>query len=799
MRKLLQCKTSGLNGVAHLNQSALLCELERIYNWSTQLSQRYTGFRKFEEMEQASLNEAKNMFRQLKGLKRTCSQTEQSDSAGSILQQMLSQFFMERIEATELQRLGNLATQLQSGVQAAKKNIAAAMVKELEFVFENYDYVLAIKLVGICMDSRVDISPDIINSVLHTARNMQDAIAGLKLGNSEKEESQTQITSNKNTLEPSIRQKLKTKVQGKSKNPKSLNKFSKKYFSCSKNYSFNIKFNKSKLNNINNISLDEIPANILKLLSLGGNFIYQKINKNQSICNFLKMKNQIENHLITMKLDTKYLNNLSVIYSNRIEKSCDRKDFREKLFKPVTDFLISKNLIIKNADKNMGLTIMPLTWYNNQVMAHLNDQTTYEEVESIDLFRIWSELSFAINDLKKLPFKPERLKEKSFEVPKFYVMPKLHKNPVKTRPIVPNYNWVTTEVAIWLHKQLWPYVKNCEWIVENSLQVVKEVDELNLIENPLIYSIDVESMYTNIDIGEGLRTIRKLLLLKGCDNYLSIVIIRLLSWVLRNNYFMYDNKSYKQVKGTAMGSNVAPSFANLFMLFYELKMFEVIEKPILYKRYLDDILIVCNSEENFKLMFEYMQNMTPSLKFTYVRAVKKLNFLDLSIYLVDPILQPGLLAYNLYQKPDKRELYLHPDSEVKNSIKFGWITGENIRLLRNSSCKRAYKKSMKDFIIELEANGYTYNVIKKYVKYSYKHRHLVFQTLEKKDLSTAKFIVMESDSCSKLYNEFTRKINLFYEMNIIVVEKNYNKLIDDLNRASMKVLEEVSSKTSKNV
>ncbi|MGL6130111.1 MAG: hypothetical protein ACRCZ9_00680 [Fusobacteriaceae bacterium] len=47
-----------------------------------------------------------------------------------------------------------------------------------------------------------------------------------------------------------------------------------------------------------------------------------------------------------------------------------------------------------------------------------------------------------------------------------------------------------------------------------------------------------------------------------------------------------------------MGSNVAPAFEFIHVS-YEVKMFKAVKKPLLYKRYLDDILVMVSSEQEF--------------------------------------------------------------------------------------------------------------------------------------------------------------------------------------------------------
>jgi hypothetical protein len=77
--------------------------------------------------------------------------------------------------------------------------------------------------------------------------------------------------------------------------------------------------------------------------------------------------------------------------------------------------------------------------------------------------------------------------------------------------------------------------------------------------------------------------------------------------------------------------------------------------------------------------------MSPSLKFTYVKCVNTLAFLDLKISLNKKFEREGKIDYELYRKPCNNNIYLNPETSVKPATKFGWLTGENIRLLRVSS------------------------------------------------------------------------------------------------------------------
>lgn len=703
------------------------------------------------------------------------------------LEPYLSTFFLTHLTPDEYETVRLNTTQFLSFIKQTKLTVANKLLSEAQLLYNHAELYITINLLSILVKNEIVIDDYVRCTVKKYVEKFRMGITDIRLAavSKPKIEKKEEIDKVLNPAPIKVKPKMVLKKPiTKWAKKKELNKKPTSYFS--KNNLFVLKFHKNYKNKTNNISTVEIPDEILKLLSFGGNFILFKNNINDNLANLLLIKEKMLKIIKKENLNDSYLIANYNIYIEKIKNKYLKYDFNiNNTFKKVFKFLERHKLIVKHSDKNMGLTIMPLQWYNAEVNRHILDDNFYVKQEP-DLNSIWLDLHEIIAELTKLPFTVKSLQKGIYNVLNFYVIPKLHKNPVKTRPIVPNYNWVTSKISIWLHEKLWPYVEACDWIVDNSLSVIHKLDNLTLTKKLFVYSIDVESMYTNIDILEGISIIRSFLCRKGREPRSTALIIKLLKWVLTNNYFCYDKQSYRQIKGTAMGSNVAPAFANLFMLYYEENLFKIVKKPQVYMRYLDDILVGCDSEEEFFNLYGTMQKMSPSLKFTFVKCEKYLNFLDLKLSLNDT--HYSNINYSLFEKPNSRHLYLHPDSLCKDSVKYGWITGENIRLLRNSNSKHSFNKSMKKFIDELKMTNYASNIIDKYVKYKYKHRHLVYHKVDIKNLDDVKFLVIPADSLGKLQNNFVRKIKKFYEINFCLVEKNFPKLIDDLNRTSIKVL-----------
>lgn len=108
--------------------------------------------------------------------------------------------------------------------------------------------------------------------------------------------------------------------------------------------------------------------------------------------------------------------------------------------------------------------------------------------------------------------------------------------------------------------------------------------------NSYFFSMDVDSLYTNIDIPAGLQAVRKIFQKYPDPKRPDDELLHLLEINLKRNDLMFNGKFYLQIKGTAMGKQFTPAYANIFMANWEEEVFVKCEKkPFFYLRYLDDI------------------------------------------------------------------------------------------------------------------------------------------------------------------------------------------------------------------
>ena len=64
--------------------------------------------------------------------------------------------------------------------------------------------------------------------------------------------------------------------------------------------------------------------------------------------------------------------------------------------------------------------------------------------------------------------------------------------------------------------------------------------------------------------------------------------------------FSFNNSMYRQIDGVAMGSPFGPTLANIFVGYYESKLFNVISKPNVHCRYVDGTFSLFHKETDFQ-------------------------------------------------------------------------------------------------------------------------------------------------------------------------------------------------------
>ena len=189
--------------------------------------------------------------------------------------------------------------------------------------------------------------------------------------------------------------------------------------------------------------------------------------------------------------------------------------------------------------------------------------------------------------------------------------------------------------------------------------------------------MDVRSLYTNIPRSDGLAAIRFFLEKNPSANRPDDdTIVRLTDLVLSLSAFSFGDKFYRQSKGVAMGTEMGPSYACIFMGYLETNILSSCGtlQPIILKRYIDDYFgITAGTEEQVHTLIQKFNNFHPAVKVTHEISNKVVSFLDIDVSFTDT-----RVSTSVHYKPTDSHAYLnygssHPPA-CKRSIPYSQLT-----------------------------------------------------------------------------------------------------------------------------
>lgn len=116
-----------------------------------------------------------------------------------------------------------------------------------------------------------------------------------------------------------------------------------------------------------------------------------------------------------------------------------------------------------------------------------------------------------------------------------------------------------------------------------------------------------------------------------------------------------------QTRGTAMGANVAPTYANIFVAHLEethVYGSHHFSQVLGWWRFIDDVFLIWKGTvDELKCFHEYLNTIDEEVGFTLLWSKEELQFLDTKVMLTN-----GALTTTLYKKETDRNTLLRYDS-----------------------------------------------------------------------------------------------------------------------------------------
>ena len=162
-----------------------------------------------------------------------------------------------------------------------------------------------------------------------------------------------------------------------------------------------------------------------------------------------------------------------------------------------------------------------------------------------------------------------------------------------------------------------------------------------------------------------------------------------------------------QTHGIAMGTKMAVAFTVIFMAHIEKQLLASSpHKPIIWKRFIDDIFSVWTINENEINDFVLFANsFHPTIKFTCEMSSERIVFLDTEVFKGPRFAEGKILDVETHFKPTETFKYTHFSSCHSFSVKKSFIKGETLRLLRTNSAETKFESLKRDFESRLLHRG----------------------------------------------------------------------------------------------
>ena len=231
-------------------------------------------------------------------------------------------------------------------------------------------------------------------------------------------------------------------------------------------------------------------------------------------------------------------------------------------------------------------------------------------------------------------------------------------------------------------------------------------------------------MYTNIDVDHSIAIIHawfEAFTDELPPNIPTILIMKALEIVMKNNIFTFGDTYWIQTKGTAMGTPCACMIASIYFAYHErLVILKKYSKHIVfYKRFIDDVFCLWHDDTTQDPMrtitfdeFKKDMNNFGSLKWEFEPLTLETTFLDLRIKLSPkPTNQRTTqdfysLQFSSYQKPMNLYLYIPPHSSHPPGITRSIIHSQLRKYWFQNTNKDDFQNITKAFFQRLQDRGH---------------------------------------------------------------------------------------------
>jgi len=383
-----------------------------------------------------------------------------------------------------------------------------------------------------------------------------------------------------------------------------------------------------------------------------------------------------------------------------------------------------QEFIVATCDKGLGPSIIERDKYIKLAFRdHLSDTSTYQrlsiEEASLHCFENKKRLLKWIKDHREevedneILFIETHSQDVEDPMPFFYLLMKVHKTPLKTRPIVSFSGSLFHSLGIWIDTHLQQVAKSFDSYLQSSFDLVEIFKTFRLPPNRRcrLFTADATSMYTNIDTDAAILAIHDYILdHQHLFPTLPLApLIEALDILMNNNVFQFGDTFWLQLIGVAMGAPPAPSIATVSFATHEVDILSRFKDSLgLYKRYIDDVfgIWICHpdpvvDECNWNC-FKRMLNNWNGLQWIVSTQSNDAVFLDLNLSIRD-----DRIHSSLFEKANNLHLFLPARSAHPPGVLYGIIAGSVHRSFSLCSDRSDAVLFLRKLFSHLRQRGYS--------------------------------------------------------------------------------------------
>ena len=228
------------------------------------------------------------------------------------------------------------------------------------------------------------------------------------------------------------------------------------------------------------------------------------------------------------------------------------------------------DIVLKKADKGSAIVVLNTKDYLREGYRQLSDPEFYCKLNHDPTPKIKEKIDQTLTQMRAKGLITEdnfdHLGIADYSEGRFYLLPKIHKKGVPGRPICSSVNHPTSRISKFVDEHIKGYVPHTKSYIRDTQDFITKLKSLGQIpEGAILCTLDVSLLYTNIPNQEGILAVEEKLRSDPSKTPITKFILDLLSLVLHNMNFEFNGEHYLQTGGTAMGTSVAPNYANLFM------------------------------------------------------------------------------------------------------------------------------------------------------------------------------------------------------------------------------------------